>query len=235
MRIIEKHEDNSMLILAFGELKSYLDKAKKLEKRPPISQKEKYLIDIALSANNITECLDQVYFSTELLSGYKQRKKSIMTRYDYIVFMVENFYLRLTSTFDRVLRLTNLVFDIGLPERECKQSTIIQNSKIKTTPVATNLKKIEKIINSYRKTRNQIAHSETYDGQTLGEENLFDIRAFYLVRHEFKNDNKMQILMKLEIDNYVKDKKVELNEITRKLEKAVIELFESLTPFIEKK
>ena len=87
------------------------------------------ICDILLYASNITECLDQINYTIDLLSGYKSKKDSTMNRYDYIVFILENFYLRITSIFDRILRFTNVVFEIGLPEKECKASTIIKNDK----------------------------------------------------------------------------------------------------------
>jgi hypothetical protein len=90
------------------------------------SLKETIAIEILLEVGKISECIDQIYFSINMLSGFRKKKKSIMNRHDYIVFMIENFYLRITSIFDRALHFTNLIFDIGLPEKECRESTIIK-------------------------------------------------------------------------------------------------------------
>ena len=95
------------------------DPDNKLIKVKPTNE-ELLAIDFLFSIGNIMECMDQLYFTVELLSGFRKRKNSLFNRTDYIIYMIENFYLRITSIHDRCLILTNKVFDIGLPDKECK-------------------------------------------------------------------------------------------------------------------
>ena len=229
MRTIDKYKENRLFSITLPKLREHILTQKNQQNRTVPTKEEQYLIDVAISAFNITECLDQVYFSIEMLSGFRKRKGFFMTRHDYIVFMVENFYLRLTSIFDRALRLTNLALDIGLPNRECRESTIIKNSKIKGSDIESTLKEINKIMSDFRKTRNQIAHSEAYS-----EKELIYIQGFYLTI-DVPEMSKYKSLMKRETDNYIKVKKDELGRVTENLEKIVGEFFESLSPIIESK
>lgn len=89
------------------------DYISRLQTRKTVSSttpKEKYAYDILLSTTNIIDCLEQLHFTIEMLSGYRKRKNTKMNRHDYIVFMIENFYLRIISIHDRTLRFTNLIF-----------------------------------------------------------------------------------------------------------------------------
>lgn len=191
---------------------------------------ERYNIEVLLSANNITECLDQIHFSIEMLSGFKTKRGSLMNRHDYIVFILENFYLRITSIFDRVLRFSNIVFEIGLPEKECKESTIIKNDKIKDTPLYAILRKLNTFIDKYRYPRNKIAHSESYN-----EKKLEDIQGFYIVI-ESGNDKDLERyknFYKRIADEYVVEKKNELSQITNELEKLLVDFFKEITPYVD--
>jgi|GEM_PF-2935698 len=191
---------------------------------------ERYNIDVFLSANNIINCLDQIHYSIEMLSGFKRKCGSEMNRHDYIVFILDNFYLRITSIFDRILRFTNVVLEIGLPEKECKVSTIIENDKIKGTTLYSVLKKLNTFIDKYRYTRNKIAHSTSFR-----EKKLFDIQAYYILldleNHE--DIDRYKTYFKLETDKYVMNKKKELMKITNDLEKLLIDFFNEIAPFVD--
>ena len=192
--------------------------------------KEKRAGDILFSATNITECIDQIYFTIEMLSGFRKKKNGKMNRHDHIVYMIENFYLRITSTIDRALRFSNLVFEIGLPERECRESTIIKNHKIRGTQVEKTLHELNKFTNEYRFMRNQVAHSERFHDNELSHMEGF----YYLLEtDESNNFKKYNIHYKIEADHYVIKKKNEFKEIVRQLEKLINEFFDALTPIIK--
>lgn len=190
---------------------------------------EIYNIDVLLYAHNILECLDQVNYSINMLSGFKTKNKFNMNRHDYIVFMLENFYLRVTSIFDRILRLTNIALEIGLPEKECKESTIIKNENIKGTKLYKALKNINDFLESFRKKRNKIAHSESFS-----EEKLNYIKSYYLAleTEDFKDIEKFKKFFKFDTDEYVINKKKEFKNIVNDLEKLLIVFFNEISPYI---
>ncbi len=196
----------------------------------PASDKEKAAIEILMGINKITECLDQIYFSIEMLSGFRKKKNSKMNRHDYIVFMIEYFYLRITSIFDRSLRFSNLVFDIGLPERECRESTIIKNSKIKGTKVEESLKKLNKFTLNFKQIRNQVAHSDAFEDQEL-----YPIRDYYyLIEDDNPGSlNNYKHIFKTRTDRYVHDKKNELTESAEQISDLIHDFFDSIVPYVE--
>lgn len=196
----------------------------------PPSKEESKVIDIFLGVNKITECLDQINFSIEMLSGYRKKENNKMNRHDYIVFMIENFYLRITSIFDRVMRFSNLVFEIGLPERECRESTIIKNNKIRGTDVEVALKEINKFVSNFRPIRNEVAHADTFQDNELSP-----IRDFYFLIEQDDSDNleKYKNIYKVRADKYIIDKKKELTESAEQIKKLTSNFFDSIAPFVE--
>ncbi|HOI33014.1 MAG TPA: Cthe_2314 family HEPN domain-containing protein [Bacteroidales bacterium] len=231
MRTLNRFEDLDFFKLLLPIMQNYISHQEfdKIITKQTIF--EKYNIDVLLSASNITECLDQINHSIDMLSGYKSKKNSVMNRHDYIVFILENFYLRITSIFDRVLRFTNVVFEIGLPEKECKESTIIKNDKIKGTTLSSSMKKLDKYIEKYRYSRNRIAHSESYN-----EKRLADIQGFYIALESENNKDleRYKFFYKRIADEFVQEKKSELKNVADELEILLREFFDEITPYIKK-
>ena len=206
----------------------------KMKKNVNPSVYQKYNFDALFSASNVLECLDQINYSIEMLSGYNQRNALFKNRHDYIIFMLENFYLRITSIMDRILRFVNTVFEIGIPDRECKNSTIIKNENVKKTPLYKILTKMDKFIEQYRPQRNRIAHYEAYS-----EKELVDLQGYYLLlEHAEEVDEELESyrrLFKVETDEYVINKKKELRQISKDLEKMLVVLFQEIFPIVENK
>lgn len=231
MRTINKFEDLDFFKTLMPILQNYISHQESDRIITKQTKFEKYNIDVLLYASNITECLDQINYTIDMLSGYKSKKDSIMNRHDYIVFILENFYLRTTSIFDRILRFTNVVFEIGLPERECKESTIIKNDKIKRTTLSSSMKKLDKFIEKYRYSRNRIAHSESYN-----EKRLADIQEFYIALESDNNKEleRYKTFYKRIADEFVLEKKNELREVADKLEILLRDYFTEISPHVKR-
>lgn len=221
---ITKFDKHKLIEFLVATLHDYISRNNLTEIESPLTEKESHANDILLSANNIFECIDQIYFSIELLSGFRKKKNGKMNRHDYIVFMIENFYLRISSILDRSLRFTNILFEIGLPERECRESTIIKNRKVKNTKVEFSLKNINKFISKFKMTRNQIAHSVGFFDKKLEPVATY---YFLLETDEFDNLKKYNHIYKTKTDNYIKKKKAELINITVRVEKLVSDLLDN--------
>jgi hypothetical protein len=231
MRTLNRFEDLDFFKFLIPIMQNYLSHQEYDKIVTKQTSFEKYNIDVLMSASNITECLDQINHSIDMLYGYKSKKSSIMNRHDYIVFILENFLLRITSIFDRVLRFTNIVFEIGLPEKECKESTIIKNDKIKGTNLSSSMKKLDKFIEKYRYSRNRIAHSESYN-----EKRLTDIQGFYIVLESENNKDieRAKVFYKRIADEFVQEKKIELKKVADELEIILREFFEEITPYVKR-
>jgi len=184
---------------------------------PIATEKESYAIETLLSLSSVVSCLDQLHFSVNMLTGYRSKSTpEKMNRYDYIVFGMENYYLRLTSVYDRCLRLGNIVFQLGLPERECRETTITNNSYIKGTPVAKALKDMDKFTSQFRFQRNTLAHKSTYS-----ESELNKLGSYYFIAEEDPQLEKYSHIYKRKTNNYVADKKEAFQNHIEELESFV--------------
>lgn len=228
---ITRINNHKLVQEAFKTPREYLKKCNpsRTELDPPYTLKESYAIDVVMSISNVISCLDQLYHSIDMLSGYR-KANSKMNRYDYIVFGIENYYLRLTSVFDRCLRLVNIIFQFGLPERECKDATIIKNEHIKDTYVAKALKNLNRFTQQFSNYRNTIAHSSTYSERKL---NL--LGAYYLVAEEDDGIQDYFHFYKHGTDLYIKERKAEFKKNLDELETYVEALFDALyAPLLDK-
>jgi hypothetical protein len=190
---------------------------------PPVTIKESYAIETFLSVGNIVSCIDQLYFSIDMIAGYRSNTApKEMNRYDYIVFGIENYYLRLTSVFDRCLRLANIIFQLGLPEQQCNSQSIIKNSHIKGTRVASTLTKLDKFTSPFRFHRNTVAHKGTYS-----EKDLDRLGSYYHLINEDNSFENYRHFFKKQTDDFVADKKDEFHEIVVNLEHLVAAYFDA--------
>ncbi|HWR20776.1 MAG TPA: hypothetical protein VN444_02810, partial [Verrucomicrobiae bacterium] len=97
---ITRLKDHALLKTASAVSREYIAKYNPDDPKnsPSASRKESYAIETLLSVGNVVSCIDQLHFSMDLLSGYRSSSTpDKMSRYDYIVFGIENYYLRLTS------------------------------------------------------------------------------------------------------------------------------------------
>jgi hypothetical protein len=182
-----------------------------------------YVLTSASAITSILECIDQLYFSVDLLSKYtNNHSPKDMNRYDHIRYSIENYYLRITSIYDRSLRVVNNAYTLGLPDRECRESTIINNTHIKGRPIASSLKDLDKFTQQFRNNRNSIAHQSGYKDEGL--DNISPI--FFLLEQERFTENKFEITNMS--DSYVKAKEKELLEHIHELERIMDQFLDAL-------
>ncbi len=202
---ITQLKDHTLLKIASAVSREYISKCNPDEpgSDPTSTRRESYAIETLLSTGNVVSCIDQLYFSIDMLSGYRSGSApEKMNRYDYIVFGIENYYLRLTSVFDRCLRLANVIFQLGLPERQCNNESIIKNAHIKGTPVANALTELDKFTSPFRFHRNTVAHQGTYS-----EKDLDQLGSYYYLAEEDDDFERYRYLFKKKTDDFVAEKK----------------------------
>jgi len=201
----------------------------------PFTVQEEYLIACLILAGEVSVACDQLQYALVYLSGYQSRKTSdgeLITRADYIAYQLENLYLRFTMIPDRSLRLTNEVFRLGLPARDCGTRTVTNNQHLRGTTVRTRLRAIEGIVKPYREVRNTIAHLARYNDPALSRVEVFSV----LQKSEGPPDESVlertRHFYKHETDTYIEAKRKELEPIVGRLIDEVARLFETLlSPF----
>jgi hypothetical protein len=223
---ITQLKDHALLKAAAAVSREYMAKCNpdELANDPLSTRKESYGIETLLSIGNVVGCIDQLHFSIDMLSGYRSNSSpDKMNRYDYIVFGIENYYLRLTSVFDRCLRLANVIYQLGLPERQCNNDSIIKNSHVKGTPVAKALTELDKFTGPFRYHRNTVAHQGTYT-----EKDLDQLGSYYLIAEEDDGFERYRCLFKKKTDDFVAEKKSDFKGQIVTLEGLVKEYFNAV-------
>jgi len=201
----------------------------------PFTDQEEYLSSCLVSAGEVSVACDQLHYALAYLSGYRARNTSdgeLITRADYIAYQMENLYLRLGMIPDRSLHLTNKVFRLGLPARQCTPLTVTDNEHVRHTAVRARLRAIDKIVQPYRQTRNKIAHFQRFN-----DSDLSDIEGFFILKKSEGSSEDPVIeryhhFYKREADSYVDSRRSEFVPIVSNLINAVASFYETLlTPF----
>jgi hypothetical protein len=222
--------DHELAQLAISVWVPYLQEAgsfsgKKTSFTRPESAREEFASGLLVHSGEVLSAIDQMHFARDLLSGYRKNLAKELSRYDYLVYGVENFCVRFVMVYDRSLKLVNYVYDLGLPARECKESTIVRNTHVRGTSVAVTLKELEKSTRRYREDRNLIIHSKTYHDEALGPIGTYaratsrgSAPELLRFRHYYKSLG----------DQYVWEKKEEFLDAISKVESIVERLFSAL-------
>jgi len=204
----------------------------------PFTNQEEYLRSCLILAGEVSTACDQLHYTLAYLSGYHSRKTSdgeLITRADYIAYQIENLYLRLGMIPDRSLRLTNEVFQLGLPARECGTRTVTDNQHLRGTPVRARLRAIDKIVKPHREARNTIAHLARYNDPALSK-----VEAFFILQKSEGPPDELVLertrhLYKHKTDAYVEAKREEFGPIVSDIITEVAHLFETFLPPFRRK
>ena len=231
---ITRLKDHKLIKIASSVAREYMVKCHPTANSndPRATKRESYGIEVFMASTDIATCIDQLYFSIDMLSGDRARKNSVakMNRYDHLILGIENYYLRITSVYDRCLRHTNLIFQLGLPERQCRNETVKNNFHVKSNAVGKALTKLDRFINPFRRYRNTIAHEQTYTEKEL---NL--LGGFYYLLEEDDSFKRFSNIYNVRANKFVSEKKSKFLEKLEKLENLVEEYFNFVQiPFEER-
>ena len=201
-----------------------------------ISEREQYAEEVLFAASELAATLDQMKYAVQSLSGYRHinpnRSRFGATRLDHIIFHVENHIIRTVMIVDRSLQLANVVFSLGLPERECSEATVVKNSHLKGTATAKTLGQLIQFVKPVREQRNVIIHRRRHHENGLDKV----ARFFVLEQYEQAGESTKRVtpkyrwLYKSLTDKYVADKKRELTKINAAAEDLGALLFDALEP-----
>lgn len=199
----------------------------------PFTMSEEYVSECLLAAGELAVACDQMDFAITYLSGYRKRRTSIgdlITRSDYLAYQLENLYLRIGMLLDRSLKLTNTVFRLGTPPRDCRLSVIADNDYVRSTSVRSSLKAINKAVQPFAQVRNSIAHHSRYKDSGLNEVEMFYILEKENHAHPDPLVEQMRFMFKAETDRYVEERRSELAPAVEELIELEGQLFDALLP-----
>ena len=194
---------------------------------------QRYVRRCLLSAGELVEGHRKMEVALALLSGYRPKRTpagEMITRGDYVIFQVEGIHIRLVMLLDRALHLVNEVYRLGLPPRECRLGLVSSIESVKDSSIVKALKIIDKTVEPYRKTRNDIVHKGS-----LSDDRLKDIEAFYLLqRLEDGNQDPVVVtygpIFKNDMDRYIEAKRSEFKPVIDRIADEINQLLDALHP-----
>ena len=132
----------------------------------------------------------------------------------------------------RALQLINVLFDLGMPERDCKLHIISKNAPVAPTAVAKALDGLCKAVNKTQQDRNVIAHRRSFD-----HGDLFEVEA-HSVLQKSSGDTAEDVLSllglwaKQKADAFVRARRLEMEGMNAAVYHEVANLFDTLVqPF----
>ena len=148
---------------------------------------EQYVSDCLSAINEVEDLYKQLNQSIYFLTNFRTTKnlKNVgITRFDYIVYNVESYLYRVTGILDRVLILCNVVYNIGLLDKQCTIPKFFESGKdndpckiIKNSnPVFfAKLNDLKDLIGRYSNKRNEIVHRKRYYDESIRVAELLNI------------------------------------------------------------
>lgn len=188
---------------------------------------EEYAVKSMIATTELINVCEQMGYCVDFLTGFRSKnfpEHSNITRLDYIVYHLENYFIRTGMVLDRSLLLVNIVFQLGLPEKQCRMATVAENHHVARTTVQKSLKRILKTVSPVQAKRNTVIHERGYTDEELKELEIFSV----LEKTGSDTAKKYFHLSKTMTDNAVASKKEELQKINQEVFKDVIALFDSL-------
>jgi hypothetical protein len=121
-----------------------------------------YVNNCAFYSVHFFSLLDQLENAIHVLSHYRYGiKGDQFGRGKHFSYNYENYLIRLISISDRLLQVVNSVYNLGIDERDVKETLILKNEKVLVTPLPKEFKELKKILNNYNADRNAIIHKNS--------------------------------------------------------------------------
>jgi hypothetical protein len=156
-------------------------------------------------------------------------EKNRITQDKWILYHYSNYVLTTNSLYDIALILTNYVFRLGIPEKNCTNDVVKNNLWVDKAPVKRALERLEAQIQTYRNPRNLHLHR----GQLpeLEQLNMLDIMSLAQLESEKplfpqRDLNRLYALATKEICKNLEDERLKITE-------AIWFLFDAFLPIYE--
>jgi hypothetical protein len=155
----------------------------------PLRLDEKYISDCFQSIAEIESLLSQLEYSAVFVSSFRKTPAIIkhnISRYDYILYHIEVYLLKVTGIMDRLLIAVNVILQLNLDVMQCKAGLMLKSQKgnkgvhanrIETLApgLSNDLIKLLDYINLFRDDRNIIAHSERISYEDLRQIEMYHV------------------------------------------------------------
>lgn len=143
-------------------------------------ERQFYIENVGMKLANLLIAYKQLCFIPYYLTSFHRDRKMIdagITKNMYLIYTIENYYIRINSLYDRVLQLINSVFHLCVDVHEVTHSVIVSNLKVRRTKIPQLLKRIRRTVKEYRDERHMIVHVAGFETRELTELNMYTLVA----------------------------------------------------------
>jgi hypothetical protein len=190
-----------------------------------------------VSAGELVDGCDQLYYPLAYLSGYRRRRTphgTLITRADHVAYQIENFIIRLGTVSDRALKLVNIVVQTGNQPRDCGWSVVAKNAHVAPTTARNRLDALDEAVRPHRETRNRIVHQGRYSDELLRKWEIYFVLEKETASRSDPLISRYRVLYKTMADNDVKSRRKDLLALADRVSDRIARLLESLLPVVER-
>ena len=200
-------------------------------KAPSLSIEQSYHRYVLWYVYNMVKLFSRLNHITIYIKDFPKPRsylKQGITQYDWIQYHYHVYMVSIVGLYEVALKLTNGVFRLGIDEKQVKQSTVEENSWVKSTAVFESLRTLRQATSHVKAPRNLFLHGG--DLLKLDELDRLDIISMASKIHLCEYPpNLIKILFQLDIDKLANKMSSEISS----LENHVINLFDKLLPIYD--
>lgn len=161
-----------------------------LDDSTTVDELQFYVMRVGFSLSHALGWVEQlhqaVFFMTDF--GHDKKAKELhIKRPAHLLYNIENYLIRLQSTYDRCLQLTNAVFHICTSDELVNHGLIVSNLHVSRTPVPKLLKAVRKSIDDHAQDRHQLIHRHSHMDPDLRKIELLYMHS----KETWPNDGKL--------------------------------------------
>lgn len=190
-----------------------------------------FVIEVGHTLAHLLSSCEQMMQAVIFLSAFSPTKKMKthgITRSHHLQYNIENYLIRTQSIYDRILKLVNAVFHLGIAPHDCRHDTIARNLHVKVTDVPAKLQKLKKLLEKYRQDRNVVIHHESYQEDELRKIEMFHLLLSKQDEAELPDHDMFQMVARDLTRKFLQRKCEEFEQFNEAVSRAMVSLFDSL-------
>ncbi|AMC33582.1 Cthe_2314 family HEPN domain-containing protein [Janthinobacterium sp. B9-8] len=141
-----------------------------LDDSTTIDELQFYVMRVGFALSHALGWVEQLHQAVFYMTDFghtKKAKELHIKRPAHLLYNIENYLIRLQSTYDRCLQLTNAIFHICTSDELVNHGLIVSNLHVSRTPVPKLLKAVKKSIDEHAQDRHQLIHRHSHMDRDL--------------------------------------------------------------------
>lgn len=194
-----------------------------------LDEQEYYIQKVGFFLVHTLAWCRQLDLAIEFLSNFDYSKKISATRADHAIYNLENYLIRINSSYDRVLQLVNAVFHLGVSDEHVGHTVIISNAKVQHRPeVVSKTKAVQKYLKAYAQARHTLIHKHSYMDVKMRRLELFYLHDLDSLPKDDSWKDNFKVFRTQYLKEFLSEKKEEFQSINDGLGDKINDLFDEL-------